>query len=178
MMENKENAKLVGWVVGMLIGMGVGLAMGNIAIGSGIGVSLGMAFAKQLSGEDPKGDKKTKRRTSWIMLGSMTLGCVVFGIITGHILEGFASAIGLSFVVGLKWEQLYDERMSSMFSKAARNAFVVINAGFTFIVFFNEVIEYSFLAAVPFIQQLKSVIYISWAVFLVSWVYHANYKGE
>ena len=62
--------------------------------------------------------------------------------------------------------------------KAARNAFVVVNAGFTVTVFFNEVVNYSVFAGVPFILQLKSVIYISWAVFMVSWVYHANYMGE
>jgi len=177
-MRNKENAKLVGWIVGMLIGAAIGLAMGEIATGTAIGVTLSLILSQQLAGESVKLDKKKQRKTSWALLGSMAMGCVAFGVLSGNIVDGIASAIGLSFVVGLKWEQLYDERMSGMFSKAARNAFVVVNAGFTVTVFFNEVVNYSVFAGVPFIIQLKSVIYISWAVFLVSWVYHANYRGE
>ena len=123
-------------------------------------------------------DKKTRRRTSWALLGTMILGAAVFGIYEGNIIEGVAAGIGLSFVVGLKWDKLYDERMSAMFSKAARNAFVVVNAGFSFVVFFGEVLKYTPLVVVPLIEQIKWVIYLSWLVFLGSWIYHANYKGE
>ena len=45
MMKNKENAKLVGWIVGMLIGEGIGLAMRDITIGTGIGAALGIILS-------------------------------------------------------------------------------------------------------------------------------------
>lgn len=65
-----------------------------------------------------------------------------------------------------------------MFNKASRNAFVVINAGFSQVVFFGEVMDFTFLSKVPLMPQLKYVIYLSWTVFVLSWVYHAYYKGE
>ena len=50
--------------------------------------------------------------------------------------------------------------------------------GFSFVVFFWEVLQYTPLGAIPVITQIKTVIYLSWGVFLASWLYHANYKGE
>ncbi len=65
-----------------------------------------------------------------------------------------------------------------MFSKAARNAFVVVNAGLSFVLIFGQGMEASIVANMPLGEQLKYVIYLSWVIFLVSWLYHANYKGE
>jgi hypothetical protein len=178
MMKNKQNARLVGMAIGILIGALWGLAMDNIALGIGVGVSFGVAIGQRLAGEELIKDKKTRRRMSWSILGTLLLGSAVFGVLKGNIIEGIAAGIGFSFVVGLKWDRLYDERMSAMFSKAARNAFVVVNAGFSFVVFFGEVLQYTIIASVPLIEQIKFVIYTSWAVFLASWLYHANYKGE
>lgn len=178
MIKNKQNARLTGMVIGAVLGIFYGLALDNIALGIGVGLPMGVAIGQRLAGEEIIKDKKIRRRTSWALLGTMFLGAAVFGVYEGNIIEGVAAGIGLSFVVGLKWDKLYDERMSSMFSKAARNAFVMVNAGFSFVVFFGEVMKFTPLAVVPLIEQIKYVIYISWAVFLASWIYHANYKGE
>lgn len=179
MIKNKQTARVVGMAIGIVVfGLLYGITMDNIAIGIPIGVALGPTFGKMLAGEELVEDKKTQRRVSWSMMGLLILGSAVFGLYEGNLIEGIAAGIGFSFVVGLKWEKLYDERMSSMFSKAARNAFVVVNAGFSFVVFFGEIVKYTPLNAIPTIELLKYVIYISWAVFLASWLYHANYKGE
>ena len=178
MIKNKRNARVAGMLIGTAFGILYGLALGNIALGIGVGVSLGAAIGANLAGEELIKDKKTRRRTSMALLGTMLLGAAVFGVMEGNIIEGLAAGIGFSFVVGLKWDKLYDERMSAMFSKAARNAFVVINAGFSFVVFFGEVLKYTIISTIPLIEQIKYVIYISWVVFLGSWLYHANYKGE
>lgn len=90
---------------------------------------------------------------------------------------GITAGIGFSFVIGLKWEKLYDERMSSIFSKAARNAFVVVNAGLSMALIFGQGLETPVLT-LPLGELLQYVVYLSWVVFLVSWFYHANYKGE
>ncbi len=177
-MEDKQNKKMIGMVLGIILGVFYGLALDNIALGIGVGVSFGVAIGNSMAGEELIKDKKTRRKVSWSLLGSMILGSVVFGILKGNVIEGLSAGIGFSFVVGLKWDKLYDERMSAMFSKAARNAFVMVNAGFSFVVFFGEVLQYTPLGPIPVITQIKTVIYLSWAVFLASWVYHANYKGE
>ena len=177
-MENKENKRMIGMAIGLVLGVFYGLALDNIALGIGVGVPFGVVIGKRLAGEEMIQDKKMRRRTSWALLGTMLLGSAFYGLYEGNVVEGLAAGIGFSFVVGLKWDKLYDERMSAMFSKAARNAFVVVNAGFSFVVFFGEVMKYTPLAVIPMIEQIKYVIYISWAVFLGSWLYHANYKGE
>jgi Na+/H+-dicarboxylate symporter len=177
-MEKIQNKKITGMILGVILGIFYGMALDNIALGIGVGVSFGVAIGNSMAGEELIKDKKTRRRISWSLLGSMILGSVVFGFLKGNVIEGLSAGIGFSFVVGLKWDKLYDERMSAMFSKAARNAFVMINAGFSFVLFFGDVIQYTPLGPVPVITQIKTVIYLSWAVFLASWLYHANYKGE
>lgn len=175
-MENKRNARLVGMVVGMILGFGVGLAIDNIAVGAGMGVAYGVAFGRAFSGEEIIQDKKKRRTVSWGLLGTCILGCLAFGYLAGDIMLGLTAGIGFSFVIGLKWEKLYDERMSSMFSKAARNAFVTVNAGLSASLLFSQM--GGPLEGIPVGNLLMYVVYLSWVVFLVSWLYHANYKGE
>lgn len=178
MIKNKQNAKLYGMILGITIGIGVGLALDNLAVGAGLGVPYGVILGKILAGEEAIKDRKTRRTVSWIMIGLSASGCLLFGYVVGDIILGITSAIGFSFVVGLKWEKLYDERISNMFSKAARNAFVVVNAGLSIILIFGQGMSTEILASFTMGQQLTYIIYLSWVVFLLSWLYHANYKGE
>ena len=137
MIKNKRNARIYGMIIGIIFGVGVGLALDNIAIGMGMGIPYGVVIGKVLSGEELVKDKKTRRRVSWTMLSVSILGCILFGYVVGDIILGITAGIGFSFVIGLKWEKLYDERMSSMFSKAARNAFVTVNAGLSISLMFG-----------------------------------------
>jgi hypothetical protein len=178
MMKNKQNARIIGMLLGMAVGLGIGIALDNIAVGLAIGVPYGITFGKKLAGEHTIKDKKTRRIVSGATYAILVLGCIGYGAIVGEFIGGVACAIGFSFVVGLKWDELYDERMSSMFSKAARNAFVVINLGFSTTVFLGEVMGFTLLESVSLIEQIKYVVYLSWGVFLLSWVYHAYIKGE
>ena len=177
MIKNKKNARVYGIIIGLIFGLGVGLALDNIAIGAGISIPYGIIIGKALAGEELVKDKKTRRRVSWTMLSISILGSIAFGYIVGDIILGLTAGIGFSFVIGLKWEKLYDERMSSMFSKAARNAFVTINAGMSIVLMFSQGLETPVIN-LPLGELLQYVIYLSWAVFLLSWFYHANYKGE
>jgi len=177
MIKDKKNARLIGMIIGIVFGLGIGLALDNIAIGSGLGIPYGLIIGRVLSGEELVKDKKTRRRLSWTMLSVSILGCLLFGYIVGDIVMGITAGIGFSFVIGLKWEKLYDERMSSMFSKAARNAFVTVNAGLSLSLMFSQGLETPIIS-IPMGQLLMYVIYVSWVVFLLSWFYHANYKGE
>ena len=177
MIKNKKNARLYGMIIGIVFGLGVGLAIDSLPIGMGMGIPYGVVLGRVLSGEELVKDKKTRRRLSWTMLSVSILGCLAFGYIVGDIVLGITAGIGFSFVIGLKWEKLYDERMSSMFSKAARNAFVTVNAGLSLSLMFGQGLENP-IVDIPIGQLLQYVIYLSWAVFLLSWIYHANYKGE
>lgn len=177
MIKNKQNARIYGMILGIIFGLGVGLAIDSIPIGMGMGIPYGVVLGRVLSGEELVKDKKTRRRVSWTMLSVSILGCLAFGYIVGDIVMGITAGIGFSFVIGLKWEKLYDERMSSMFSKAARNAFVTVNAGLSLSLMFSQGLETPVIN-IPIGQLLQYVIYLSWIVFLLSWVYHANYKGE
>ena len=177
MIKNKRNARIYGMIIGIIFGVGVGLALDNIAIGMGMGIPYGVVIGKVLSGEELVKDKKTRRRVSWTMLSVSILGCILFGYVVGDIILGITAGIGFSFVIGLKWEKLYDERMSSMFSKAARNAFVTVNAGLSISLMFGQGLENP-IVNIPIGQLLQYVIYLSWIVFLLSWIYHANFKGE
>ena len=178
MIKNKKNARIIGMAIGLAIGIGVGLALDNIAIGAGLGIPYGIIFGKVLAGEEFVKDKKTRRTVSWIMLAFSILGCLLYGYIVGDLILGLTAGIGFSFVIGLKWEKLYDERVSKMFNKAARNSFVVINAGLSLVLIFGQGMSNTIFTSISLGQQLEYVIYLSWVIFLVSWLYHANNKGE
>jgi hypothetical protein len=176
MVKGNKNAKTYGMIIGLLIGAGVGIALKDVLLGIALGVPYGLLIGKILAGEELVEDKKTRRTLSWSLLALSILGCLLFGYLAGDIMMGLTAGIGFSFVIGLKWEKLYDERMSSMFSKAARNAFVIVNFGFSIVLMEQgtEILRVS----IPLVEQLKYVIYLSWAIFVISWLYHANYKGE
>ena len=176
---DKQTRRAAGWAAGILMGLVWGYFMENYALGIAMGTALGAVFSKQLAGEEPIQDKKTRRTVMWLALAVMVAGALAYGYIEGDLLSGLSAGIGLSFVVGLKWEKMYDERMSAVFSKAARNAFVVVCAGFSLVAFFDEMVELTpWLAAVPVVGRFVGIMYTSWAVFLASWVYHSCLKGE
>lgn len=176
---DKQTKRAAGWAVGILLGLVWGYFMENYALGVAMGVALGAVFSKRLAGEEPIQDKKTRRLVMWAGLAVMVAGTAVYGYITGDLVSGISAGIGLSFVVGLKWEKMYDERMSAVFSKAARNAFVVVCAGFSILAFFDEIVELApWLAALPVADRFVYTMYASWAMFLVSWVYHSYIRGE
>ena len=179
MQTDKQTRRAAGWVIGILLGIVWGYFMENYALGLAMGTALGAVFSKRLEGEEPIQDKKTRRLVMWLGLAMMVAGALAYGYIEGDLLSGLSAGVGLSFVVGLKWEKLYDERMSAVFSKAARNAFVVVCAGFSFLAFFDEIVELTpWLVSVPVVDRFVGVMYASWAIFLASWVYHSYVKGE
>lgn len=179
MQTDKQTRRAAGWVIGILLGLVWGYFMENYALGLAMGTALGAVFSKRLVGEEPIQDKRTRRMVMWLGLCMMVAGAVAYGYVTGDLVSGLSAGIGLSFVVGLKWEKMYDERMSAVFSKAARNAFVVVCAGFSFLAFFDEIVELApWIAAVAVVDRFVGVMYASWAIFLVSWVYHSYLRGE
>jgi hypothetical protein len=177
MMENKRNAMFIGMIIGLIIGVGVGLALDNFGLGIGLGVAYGTALGVALSKRKPIKDKKKARIFSWTMLFSSGLGFLLFGTIIGDVFGGLAAAIGISFVIGLKWERLYDERVSGIFSKAARNSFVTVNAGLSIAFIARHTLEET-LSSISTGELTSYIVYFSWIVFLISWIYHGNYIGE
>ncbi|OGD52724.1 hypothetical protein A3K81_00595 [Candidatus Bathyarchaeota archaeon RBG_13_60_20] len=176
---DERTKRAAGWATGILLGLVWGYLMGNLAIGVALGMAFGSVLSKRFVGEEPIKDKKTRRMVMWLGVASMVAGAVAYGYLTGDLVSGLSAGIGLSFVVGLKWEKLYDERMSAVFSKAARNAFVVVCAGFSFLAFFDDLAGLApWLAMVPVAGRFAGAMYASWAIFIVSWVYHSYLKGE
>jgi len=174
--ENKRKGMFLGMIIGLILGIGVGLALGNFGLGVGMGVAYGTALSAAFSKTEPIKDKKKRRLFSWTMLATSALGFLLFGFVVGNLMGGLVAAVGISFVIGLKWEELYDERVSSIFSKAARNAFVTVNAGFSLAFIGSYILEES-LASLTQGELLSYIVYFSWLVFIVSWLYHTYFAG-
>ena len=103
----------------------------------------------------------------------------MYGFVVGDVRSGIGAAIGLSFVIGLKGEKLFDERISNFFSKATRDAFVFANAGFTYVGFFHQLVDLiPYVDRIPVMDRFVYVLFLSWLVFLISWIYHYYVKGE
>jgi hypothetical protein len=175
MTDRKNLGRLLSIVAGLIIGV----LIDDVLYGIFMGVILAEPIGKAFAGEELIEDKKTRRRFVLIAALILVAGCLAYGYLVGDIWSGFGAAIGLSFVIGLKGPKLFDERTSNIFNKATRNAFVVANAGFTYVGFFHQMVE-----VIPAIDRLSvmdrfvSVLVLSWLIFLISWLYHYYLKGE
>jgi hypothetical protein len=166
-------------LVGFVSGLVLGILIDNITLGVIWGGAFMVPIGKAFAGEELIEDKETRRRFVFISTLTLVAGCLAYGLIVGDIRSGIGASIGLSFVIGLKGEKLFDERISNIFNKATRDAFVFANAGFTYVGFFHQLVE-----VIPYVENMAIldrfvyVLFLSWLVFLISWVYHYYVKGE
>jgi hypothetical protein len=176
---DKSTRKTLGMLLGFVLGLALGILTDNITLGLIWGGALTVPMGKAFAGEELIEDKGTRRR--FVLISTLTLvaGCLMYGFVAGDIRSGIGAAIGLSFIIGLKGEKLFDERISNIFSKATRDAFVFANAGFTYVGFFHQLVDViPYVDRIPVMDRFVYVLVLSWLVFLISWVYHYYVKGE
>lgn len=151
----------------------MGLLVGFLAGAIGGAVKYGMAIPKE------REQKRRMRMVVWMLSASVILGAVLYGYRTGNIISGIGAGIGLIFSVGASMDSMYDERMGNIFSKAARNAFIVLTMTMSVIGFMDEAIEIVYPELITMLGEdpLISLLWLSYMVFAVSWLYH-NYKEE
>jgi hypothetical protein len=176
---DKSNRKMLGMLVGFAFGLILGVLFDNIILGLIWGSVMTVPLGKAFAGEELIEDKGTRRRFTLISTLTLVAGCLMYGFAVGDVRSGIGAAIGLSFIIGLKGEKLFDERISNIFSKATRDAFVFANAGFTYVGFFHQLVDViPFVDRIPIMDRFVYVLVLSWLVFLLSWVYHYYVKGE
>lgn len=179
MRMDKSTKKILGSVAGFALGMALGVLFDNLTLGLIWGSVMTVPLGKAFAGEELIEDKKTRQRFTLISTLTLVAGCMMYGFVVGDVRSGIGAAIGLSFVIGLKGEKLFDERISNIFSKATRDAFVFANAGFTYVGFFHQLVDLiPFIDRIPVMDRFVYVLFLSWLVFLLSWVYHYYVKGE
>lgn len=124
-------------------------------------------------------DKKMIQTQIWIWLPCFIAFGFLIGRSSGDYVAGLGSAIALSFVGVFRLEVFFDERMSIIFSKASRNAFIVLNVAFAFVVLGDVyILETPILNQISPRDSVVAAIVLSWLVFLASWFYYKNMKGE
>lgn len=159
-----------------------GAAMGYIAGQTATGLLIGFLAGMGLTGSYRRNVSLTKAQrrivVAIVFVAMLAVG-VGFGVLTGDYVSGLGSAVALSFVIVLKAERLFDERVGQLFSKASRDGFVAANLALAAILFvWRLTAGEPLLAALSPEMLLLVVLGASWAVFLVSLTYHAYVKGE
>ncbi|MCX6648324.1 MAG: hypothetical protein NTV61_02905 [Candidatus Bathyarchaeota archaeon] len=127
-----------------------------------------------------KWTKAQRRVVVAIALTAMVVVGVSYWWLTGDYISGLGSSIALSFVVVLKMEKLFDERVGALFAKAGRDGFIAMNLALAVVLFavrFASGRDPMLLGISPVTWFLSSAC-ASWFVFLVSVTYHAYVKGE
>lgn len=159
-------------------GAAAGYALGQTTTGLLIGFILGIGLTGGTH-RTAKWSKAQRRVVVAITLGAMLLVGVSFGFLTGDYVSGFGSAVAMSLVVVLKMEKLFDERIGVLFAKAGRDGFVAGNLALAALLFAARLMEGdSFLAELEPKMWLLVAAGASWAVFVLSAIYHAFIKGE
>jgi hypothetical protein len=159
-------------------GAAAGYTIGQTTTGLLIGFILGIGLTGGTH-RTAKWSKPQRRVVVTVTLTAMLLVGASFGFLTGDYLSGLGSAIAMSFVVVLKMEKLFDERVGVLFAKAGRDGFVAGNLTLAALLFAAHLIDGdSFLASLEPKMWLIMDAGASWVVFLVSAIYHAFIKGE
>jgi hypothetical protein len=123
--------------------------------------------------------KANRRIIVGVVFTAMILVGIWFGLYTGDYLSGLGSAMALSFVIVLKMEKLYDERVGVLFNKASRDGFITANLVLALFLFTNRIYGGSqTLSFLTFNNILLTTLGLCWIVFLASLLYHAYIKGE
>ncbi len=161
---------LAGAIIGYFIGMTrTGLLVGFLA-------SLGLTGSYRRKVSLSKTQRRIVVTIAFVLMLSVGVG---FGLLTGDYISGLGSAIALSFVIVLKMERLFDERIGSLFSKASRDGFVAVNLSLAALIFANRLmISESVLSVLSSNNWLLLAMAIGWAIFLISVIYHAYIKGD
>ena len=185
MFEDPETRKkrwaLIG--LGTVLGAAVGFMIGRLPVGAFVGYMAGIVYGIAKYGipqpVNPE-QKKTMRLASWSLSATVILGALMYSSFSGDYLSGVGGGIGLVFSVGLSFGTLYDERLGNIFSKAARNAFVVLVAAMSVVGFMDEAMWLATPELMTYMADnpLLPMLWMSYAVFAGSWIYHAYLKGE
>ncbi|MBN2333976.1 hypothetical protein JXL21_00350, partial [Candidatus Bathyarchaeota archaeon] len=126
-----------GTVIGAALGFMIGRLPAGVFIGYMAGLVVGVVKYGNPQPTTPE-QRKTMRLVSWSLSASVIMGALVYSRFSGDYLSGVGGGIGLIFSVGLGFGTLYDERLGNIFSKAARNSFVVLVAAMSVVGFMDE----------------------------------------
>lgn len=155
----------------------IGYLMGDASFGLIVGflISLGITGSYRKVSLT-----KANRR---IIVGGAFTGMILvgiwFGLYTGDYLSGLGSAVAISFIIVLKMEKLFDERVGVLFNKASRDGFIASNLVLALFLYINRIYRGSqTLSFLNFNNLLLISIGLCWIVFLTSLLYHAYIKGE
>ena len=174
-MEKNRSTLIIG--ICLVGGALIGYLSGDTSTGLIIGFLLSLFFTR--SYRTVSLSKANRRIIVTIAFISMILVGIWFGLETGDYLSGIGSAIAISFVIVLKMEKLYDERVGLLFSKASRDGFVTANLSLATLLFTNRLsMGEQFISALTIDKMLLIAMTPCWVVFLVSLAYHAYIKGE
>jgi hypothetical protein len=162
----------------LLAGTALGYMMGETSTGLLVGflASLGLTGAYRRKVSLSKAQRRIVVTIAFVLMLSVGVG---FGLLTGDYVSGLGSAIALSFVIVLKMERLFDERIGSLFSKASRDGFVAVNLSLAALLFASRLTAgESVLPTLSFDIWLLLIVSVGWVIFLFSATYHAYVKGE
>ena len=185
MFDSPENRRkkwtLIG--AGTIVGGIIGLLFGRVWLGAFLGYMAGIVASEAKYGTtkptSPE-QKKTMRLMVWMVSALVILGAVVYARLSGDLLSGLGGGIGLVFSVGLGFGSMYDERMGQVFNKAARNAFVALLGAMSVVGFMDEAMWIAVPELMSFLGDtpILPLMWMSYAVFAFSWLYHAYIRGE
>jgi hypothetical protein len=123
--------------------------------------------------------KQTRRAVTAAVFSCMLLLGLTLGYMTGDYVSGVVGAFALSFVIILKAERLFDERVGVVLAKAGRDGFVAGNILVNLHFMLGGIIgDLPLISAWTTRGQLAAAVCFTWVVFLASAAYHAFVKGE
>lgn len=166
-----------------MLGAAIGFMCGSLPIGTFLGYMLGILVGLAKFGvarPETLEQKKQMRLTIWALSATVLIGTITYASIEGNIVSAIGAGIGLTLCIGVSFGTLYDERMGMIFSKSARDAYIVLAFTMTLLGFMDRAVQ----LALPEIIQLlgenpfMSLLWISYSAFGLSWIYHGYLMGE
>jgi nitrate/nitrite transporter NarK len=182
----RENVykRLLGATAGVVIGLAVAVYLYNtagysvvlvtLAVGGPLAAILSRAYGGPLSEAMGREERGLTRRVKTVAIVVGLAASLALGFLMGNIINGMGLGVMLLVAVGPRLGLIFDERMGSVYGKAATNAFAVFSVCAGYLGFYHMGRYPGEVTAGHFVL----IIWISWASLILSWLYYYFVGGE
>lgn len=182
----RENVykRLIGATAGIVIGLAVAVYLYNtvgysvvfvtLAVGGPLAAILSRAYGGPLSEAMGREERGLTRRVKMVAIVIGLAASLALGYLMGNITNGMGLGVMLLVAVGPRLGLIFDERMGSVYGKAATNAFAVFSVCAGYLGFYHMGRYPGEVTAGHFVL----VIWVSWASLVLSWLYYYFVGGE
>jgi len=182
----RENVwkRMIGAFAGIVIGLAAAIYLNQTSgydvvvtmfiVGAPLAAILSRVYGGPLSEAMGREERSLTRRVKTVAILIGLAASLALGALMGNLVNGIGLGVMLLVTVGPRLGLLFDERMGRAYGRAAMNAFAVFSLCSGYLGFYHM---WRYPGQVT-LDSFVTVIWISWASLVLSWLYYYFVSGE